>query len=59
LTRTRRSASGLMVVFRCREQNNQMNACLGQYTNDEAVETYKLKRERELAAAARASEQVG
>lgn len=38
----------LMVVFKCREQNRAMNACLAQYTNDQAFEDYKLQRSKEL-----------
>ena len=34
-----------MVVFRCREQNNQMNGCLKQYTaNDAFYQEFKAKR---------------
>ncbi|TMW56918.1 hypothetical protein Poli38472_002843 [Pythium oligandrum] len=42
--------SGLMVIFRCREQNKAMNDCLHQYTNDEQFRVYKEKREKEIAA---------
>ncbi|KAJ0407348.1 hypothetical protein P43SY_004776 [Pythium insidiosum] len=42
---------GLMVVFRCREQNKAMNDCLHQYTNPEQFAAYKEKREQEMAQA--------
>ncbi|CAM9511062.1 unnamed protein product [Discosporangium mesarthrocarpum] len=40
---------GLLVVFACRQQSKEMNACLHKYTNEEEFQRYKLKRERELA----------
>lgn len=43
-------ANGLMVIFNCRQQNREMNACLAQFTNEEAFEQYKIKRSQELLA---------
>ncbi|KAJ1451083.1 hypothetical protein M885DRAFT_530659 [Pelagophyceae sp. CCMP2097] len=42
----------MMVVFNCRAEIRGMNECLGQYTNDAALEAYKAKRGAELAALA-------
>ncbi|GMI08486.1 hypothetical protein TrVE_jg6689 [Triparma verrucosa] len=39
---------GILVVFKCREENKGLNACLSQYTNDKAFEEYKIKRASEL-----------
>ena len=39
---------GLLVVFKCREQNADMNKCLRQYTNDEAFHDFKKKREKTI-----------
>ncbi|POM71809.1 Alpha-N-acetylglucosaminidase (NAGLU) [Phytophthora palmivora] len=41
-------ANGLMVVFKCRDHNKALNACLHQYTNDEQFEIYRQKREKEI-----------
>ncbi|KAJ8600686.1 hypothetical protein CTAYLR_008315 [Chrysophaeum taylorii] len=41
-------ANNLLVVFQCRKENREMNACLHQYTNDDAFEAYKIKRSAEL-----------
>eukprot|EP00520_Triparma_pacifica_P008056 CAMPEP_0118661512 /NCGR_PEP_ID=MMETSP0785-20121206/16320_1 /TAXON_ID=91992 /ORGANISM="Bolidomonas pacifica, Strain CCMP 1866" /LENGTH=77 /DNA_ID=CAMNT_0006554959 /DNA_START=134 /DNA_END=367 /DNA_ORIENTATION=- len=41
---------GILVVFRCRSQNNALNACLSSYTNPEAFEKFKAKRALEIAA---------
>ncbi|CAI5725519.1 unnamed protein product [Hyaloperonospora brassicae] len=42
-------ANGLMMVFRCRDHNRALNACLKQYTNDEEFEKYRQQRERSMA----------
>ena len=39
---------GLLVVFKCREQNAEMNQCLRQYTNDEAFQEFKKEREKTI-----------
>lgn len=39
---------GLMVVFRCRQHNREMNDCLHQYTNDEQFKLYCEKRRAEM-----------
>ena len=40
---------GLMVVFRCRDENRAMNACLGQYTKDDALfREYRDARRRQF-----------
>ncbi|KAL4086654.1 hypothetical protein PRIC1_013716 [Phytophthora ramorum] len=41
-------ANGLMVVFKCRENNRELNACLHQYTNAEQFEIYRQRREKEM-----------
>ena len=41
-------ASGILVVFKCREQNKNMNDCLTSYKNAEAFERYRSMREAEL-----------
>lgn len=35
---------GMGVVFMCREENKNMNACLGQYTSNDALQRYKLEK---------------
>lgn len=42
-------ANGLMVVFKCRDHNKALNACLHQYTNDEQFEIYRQTREKNMA----------
>jgi len=46
---------GPMVIFRCRQQNNAMKACVFANTDDDSFEAYKLKREKELDAESRQS----
>lgn len=41
-------ASGLLVVFQCREKNKVMNACLSQFTSEEEYKKYKLQRQEQL-----------
>lgn len=40
--------NGLLVIFRCNQQNKKMNECLGKYTNPQSFEDYKRSREEEL-----------
>lgn len=42
--------TGLGVVFQCRAENSAMNDCLNGYTNPDAFEAFRLKREREILA---------
>ena len=41
---------GMMVVLNCRAHNREMNACLSQYSTEEAFNAYKAKRFAELEA---------
>lgn len=41
-------ANGFMVVFKCRDHNKALNACLHQFTNDEQFEIYRKQREKEM-----------
>ncbi|TDH68279.1 hypothetical protein CCR75_004475 [Bremia lactucae] len=41
-------ANGFMIIFKCREQNKALNACLHQYTNDEQFELFRKRREKEM-----------
>ena len=43
-------AQGMLVVFKCRGENREMNECCRQYTNPEAFAAYKVKRMAELDA---------
>ena len=43
-------AQGMLVVFKCRGENREMNKCLSQYTNPEAFAVYKAARMAELDA---------
>ena len=42
--------AGILVVFKCREQNKGMNACLTSFKNAEAFERYRNIRENELVS---------
>ncbi|CAM9259270.1 unnamed protein product [Choristocarpus tenellus] len=42
---------GMLVIFSCRQQSKEMNACLNSVTNEENFQKYKTKREAELAGA--------
>ncbi|RLN94897.1 hypothetical protein BBJ28_00023547 [Nothophytophthora sp. Chile5] len=46
--------SGYMVIFKCRQHNKDMNACLHQYTNPEQFKIYCDKREKDVLAEATA-----
>lgn len=39
---------GLLVVFRCRQQNRDMNECLAQYTNEAQFNAYRAQKERDI-----------
>ncbi|OQR93864.1 hypothetical protein THRCLA_08325 [Thraustotheca clavata] len=39
---------GLLVVFKCRQQNADLNACLHEYTNPEAYEKFKASKTEAL-----------
>ncbi|RLN62765.1 hypothetical protein BBJ29_006165 [Phytophthora kernoviae] len=41
-------ANGLMVAFKCRQHNKDLNACLHQYTSAEQFDIYRQKREKEM-----------
>ncbi|GMI47122.1 hypothetical protein TrCOL_g5298 [Triparma columacea] len=43
-------AQGLLVVIRCRSENNALNSCLHGFTNPESFEKFKDKRAIEIAA---------
>ena len=43
-------ASGLLVVFKCRAENETMNACLQEYTNETAFEEYRKKRQDHIVS---------
>ncbi|DAZ95528.1 TPA: hypothetical protein N0F65_005220 [Lagenidium giganteum] len=47
---------GLMVVFRCRELNADMNNCLREYTNNEQFQIYREKREKEMLQSMKSTE---
>eukprot|EP00568_Trieres_chinensis_P007512 CAMPEP_0183291172 /NCGR_PEP_ID=MMETSP0160_2-20130417/676_1 /TAXON_ID=2839 ORGANISM="Odontella Sinensis, Strain Grunow 1884" /NCGR_SAMPLE_ID=MMETSP0160_2 /ASSEMBLY_ACC=CAM_ASM_000250 /LENGTH=108 /DNA_ID=CAMNT_0025451933 /DNA_START=148 /DNA_END=474 /DNA_ORIENTATION=- len=40
--------SGLMVVFKCRQFNKDLNACMATYNSNEAFEAYKATHKEEL-----------
>ncbi|CAK4702728.1 hypothetical protein LEN26_009033 [Aphanomyces euteiches] len=40
--------NGMMVVFKCREQNRVLNECLHQYTNKEALEALRAEKLNEI-----------
>ena len=39
---------GLLVVWKCRGLNKQLNDCLHEYTNDEAFQAFKKGREENI-----------
>jgi len=36
--------NGLMVVFKCRQHNKDMNACVAEYTTEDLWETYRQQK---------------
>ena len=49
-------ANNIFVIFNCREQNRQMNACCNQYTTEAHIDAVRQRRVAERAAAAAAAE---
>mmetsp|Transcript_34309 Transcript_34309/g.79340 ORF Transcript_34309/g.79340 Transcript_34309/m.79340 type:complete len:101 (+) Transcript_34309:268-570(+) len=42
-------AAGLGVIFKCRRENDGMNACLSKYNSEEEFEKYRAVRGKQLA----------